>query len=236
MGFGDVVRLSGIGRDIAIANRLGARDALAMTLSAFLLKLQFRVDGVDDRDTVFHLRRVFPEWPSSRRDLPYPCASIIDAGDLQHVAHNLTPTLLEETWGQFDVMVGHTTNGKKRTVLMKESGARQEFQVDFWTDKPADRQAIAALLPSIFSPGEGRSGVIVEGPSLYYSRNMRFSLISSTYDDTAASASVNERRLRASVIGECDIVSLREAVEMPAPNICLSVKDPADPTNEESGE
>ena len=236
MAFGDIVSVSGIARSVAIPNRLGARDAMAMTLAAYLLKLEFRVAGGEDRDTVFRLRDVLPEWPDARRDLPYPCASIIDAADLEHLQHNLTPTILEETWGAYDHLVAPSQGaGKKTTVLMKESGARQEFQVDFWLDKRADRQAVDALLPSAFSPQESRSGVVIEGPSLYYDRHVRFSLLSTTYDDTGATASVNERRLRAAILGECDIVSLREATEMTVPSVCLTVVDPVDPAQESEG-
>jgi hypothetical protein len=208
---------------------------MAETLATYLLTLEFRVAGGDDRDTLFRLREVFDEWPGSRQDLPYPCASIIDAGDLERTPHNLVPTILEETWGQFDNMLDYCGPGEeKTTVLMKSSGARQEFQVDVWTDKKADRQAVAALLDSIFAVDEARSGVVLEGPELYYSRHMRFSLMSSRFDDSAATASLNERRLQTVIVGECDIVSLREAREMKPPSICLEVTDPADPTLEET--
>jgi len=235
MAIGDPIRVSNIGRGVAIPNRIGARDALAETLAVYLLQLQFRIAGGDDRDTVFRLREVFDEWPESRQDLPYPCASIIDAGEIEHVAHNLVPTILEETWGQFDELVAcNQGEGKKTTVLMKSSGARQEFQVDFWLDKKADRQAVAALLPSAFNIEESRSGIVLEGPELYYSRSMRFSLSSGgRFDDSAVTASLNERRLQTVIIGECDIVSLREAVEMKKPMICKSIVDPADPPTEE---
>lgn len=234
MAFGDIIRSSSTTRTVAIPNRLGARDAMAMTLAAYLLRLEFRIAGGDDRDTVFRLRDVFPDWPSPRTDLPYPCASIIDAGDLEHVAHNLTPTPLEETWGEYDHLVAPSQGeGLRTTVLVKESGARQEFQVDFWLDKRADRQAVDALLPSAFSPEESRSGVVIRGPSLYYDRDVMFSLLATTYDDSGVSASANERRLRASIIGECDIVSLRNAQEMVQPTICKTVIDPADLPPEE---
>lgn len=234
MAFGDIVSVSQTERGLAIPNRLGARDAMAMTLAAYLLRLEFRVAGGQDRDSVFRLRDVLPEWPSARQELPYPCASIVDAGQLEHMAHNLVPTLLEETWGVYDHMINPGQGeGLKTSVLMKESGARQEFQVDFWLDKRSDRQAVDALLPSAFSPEESRSGVVITGPSLYYDRTVRLSLMSTRYDDSGASASVNERRLRAVIIGECDIVSLRTAIQMVTPNICRSVVDPADPPEAE---
>jgi hypothetical protein len=229
MAVGDVIRLSSTNRSVAIPNRLGPRDAMAQTLAAFLLGIQFRVAGGDDRDTVFRLREVFNQWPGSRQDLPYPCASIIDQGSLVYLPHNLTPTILEETWGVFDQLVDDPPNGENNTVLMKEHGGRQDFQVDFWLDKIADRQAVAALLPSALSPEEGRDGVIVEGPELYYSRSVRFSLMGSTHDDSGATASLNERRLRTTIRAECDIVSLRMATTTKKPTICLAVTDPSDP-------
>jgi hypothetical protein len=229
MTVGDVIVRSPVNRHVtARLNRLGPRKAMGEALAAFLLGLSFRVDGADDRDQVFQLAKVRDHWPDPRKVLEYPSASIVDIPGMTVLPHNFTPTALEETWGTFDELAGFN-NTDAMTVLWKESGARCAFQVDFWAEYEAQRQAIEAAIPGHFSPEDGRSGVLVEGPELYYSRPMRFTVDTPRYDDNAATAFVQERRLRCVVTGECDIVTLRMATEQGQPRICVDIVDPNDP-------
>ena len=233
MAFGDIVQSAAIIKHpVARANTMGPRDAMARTLAAFLEGLVFRVDGGDDpQDRTFQLNPVSNQWPKPDENINYPTASIVDVPDVKLLAHNLTPTPLEETIGQFDSFIGCTTGDA--TVLWKEGEADIGFQVDVWLDNKADRQAVEALLPSAFNPGEERAGVLVEGPESYYSQNMRFVLESVNYDDSGVTAYSNERRLRCVVRSDCDIVSLRMARLMNTPKHCVDVVDPSDPPVEE---
>ncbi len=74
--------------------------------------------------------------------------------------------------------------------------------------------------------------MLIEGPELYYSRPMRFALEGHRNDDVAATAYADERRLRCTVTGECDIVSLRMATMATIPKPCVVVTDPNDPPEE----
>jgi hypothetical protein len=167
-------------------------------------------------------------WPAADEDLVYPAVSIVETAGTEQLAHALTPTPLEETIGQFDALVGWR-GAPPRTVLWKEGGATAELQADFWTDNEADRQAIEALLPAAFSPGEERSGVLVEGPPLYFSRPVRLTLLSTRSDDSLITVGRGERRLRAVVRGDCDTVSLRQARLTGTPQVVLELADPNDP-------
>jgi len=233
MTVGAVIRPSAsVLQPLALQNRLGPRQAIAQALAAYLLGLEFRVFGGEARDTVFTLREVLDHWPTPEEDLAYPCASVVEATSTAHLAHSLSPTPLEETAGLFDSMVGWS-GAPARTVLWKEGGAEVELQVDFWCDCEADRQAIEAALPAAFSPDEGRSGVVVEGPALYFDRPVGLTLLATRCDDSAVSAGRGERRLRAVVQGACDIVSLRLATWTATPQTLVEIVDPIDPPEED---
>ena len=234
MAFGDIIKPSASRRlDIAIQNRLDAVTATRKTLAAFLKSLEFRVDGGSDLDTIFSLKEVYEDWPKPDDVIAYPSASIIESSPTTHDAHNFTSSPLEETLGEFDHFIG-LQPGQNATCLWKESEALCTFQVDFWTDTKADRVAIAAHLPESFSPDSGRSGVMVEGPELYYSRPVRLTLEPSTiFDDSAATSIRGELRLRCLIRAECDIVSLRMATVMDAPRVGIDVTDPTDSPEEE---
>jgi hypothetical protein len=232
MALGDLIQPSTI--PVVKANRLGPRKAMAQALAAYLEGLWWYVDSGDDddpRDGRFQLNQISAQWIRGDRRLAYPTASIVEIGSTEQHPHNFTPSPLEETWGQFDSMIG-PSGEPGRTVLWKEAEAVATFQVDFWTDAEADRQAIEAGLAAAFSPGEDRYGILIEGPELYYSRQMRFTLQNHRNDDTGATAYAEERRLRCTVTGECDIVSLRMATMTTVPKPCVVVTDPNDPPEE----
>jgi hypothetical protein len=234
MPLGDVTRLGDsqghtaiTARPVAVQNRLGPRKAMTLAAAAFLKGLEFTVYGGESDDRLFSLNTVFEAWPSPDKELPYPCASIVDVTSTDHRAHNLTPTPLEDTWGEFDNFLP-CSGLENRSVLWKEAEAYAEFQVDFWTDVEADREAIEAALPAQFSPNDGQYGVFVEGPLLYYSRPVRLTLKTTRFDDSANTAYSSERRLRCLISAECDIVSLRTA-EVFRANTGQDVNDPNDP-------
>jgi hypothetical protein len=210
---------------------------MAEALAAYLMGINFWVHGGDDpHDYELKLRQALERWPRPEEVLLYPSVSIVDTTGTERRAHNFTPTPLEETAGAWDHLVRVPIDGEPpRTVLWKENEARAPFQVDFWTDNDADRQAIDARLDDIFSPEEGRTGVLIEASELYYSISIRFTLMGSPkYDDTGISAHTNERRLRCTIIGECDTVSLREAQWMTT-RVVDTVEDPNDPLPDEEG-
>lgn len=236
MALGSVIRPgASIPQALAIPNRVGPIDAMVQTLGAYLSSLTFRVWGGEDvKDRDFQLVGVRANWPSPDVGMVYPSASIVEPTPTSYEAHSLNATALEETWGRFDHFIGletrTTDDAAGKTCLWKEGEAVQQFQVDFWTDTEPDRQAIEAGLAAAFSPDpDGSAGVVVEGPELYYSLPIRFSLLSTKRDDSAASAGRGERRLRTVVRAECDIVSLRMATVMATPRVNVTVEDPSDP-------
>jgi len=222
---------------LATPNKIGPRKAMGQALAAYLASLTFRVDGGDDpQDREF---QIVPEaikdvWPPPDKPLLYPGVSIVETGDTKRDGVNFTPFALEETRGLFDELAGQCQvgDGLGATVLWKEDDAVVDFQVDFWTDLEPDRQAIEAGLDAAFSPGGERSGILVEGPGLYYSRPVRFTLLGAKNDDTAVTAYTSEWRLRCVVRAECDIVSLRMATTTTVTRPCVTVIDPNDPPEE----
>lgn len=201
---------------LAAIGTLDPRNAMAEVMAAFLLNTKFVRGGGKVPSTEFQLNEVNPEWPDPDEDLRYPSATIIDTGPIPYEAHNLVPTALEETWGQFDNGCFEEDPGdrEKRTVLWKTAEAVAEFQVDFWADDRATREAIAARIPSLFNPEEGRAGVVLQGEPRYFHRLVRATLVDSQRMDTPAAVYPNERRLKAVVRCEVDVVHLRAAKEL----------------------
>lgn len=178
-----------------------ARNACAEAVARYLLSATYRMWGDEDINRRYELKEVFPVWPDPSKDLPYPCASIIEAGPSDHAAHSLTPTMLE---GSRDVWC-------KGTVLWKTAELEATFQVDFWLNEDSQREAIAARLPSLFNPSEARAGVILEATERYFRSRVRATLGPEQRIDDANSTYVKERRLRYTVTCETDMVHLREA-------------------------
>lgn len=190
---------------------LDARDAAAQVIAAYLESAEWAVrDKGGGEPTKFRLNRCTFSWPDPDQRLDYPSASIDDGVDT-YEAHNLVPSALEETWHQFG----------RNTVLWKDSELVIEFQVDFWANSEAHREAFAANLPRIFNPTEIRAGVILSGHPCYYFRSVRATLVSVERINTSDSVFANERRLRTVIRAEIDSVHLRAA---PALNPQLDVQ------------
>ncbi len=184
---------------------LDQRNAMAEVLASFLRCAEFRRGGGDTpAEKPFALKRVLAEWPDPKRPIEYPSASLIDAEALPYQEHALTPTALEETWDSFE----------PGTVLWKTGEAVAVFQVDYWTTETATREAIAARLPSLFNPGEGRIGVVLFGEARYFRRPVRATLLDNRRMDNQNTVFERERRLMTMVQCEVDVVQLRKAVEL----------------------
>jgi hypothetical protein len=213
---------------VARVNRLGPRKAAALTLAAYLKKVEFFVYGGDSEDRKFKLKDVKDQWPNAKIPKVFPSASIVESGPSGYDAHSFTPIALEDTIGQYDCMIGKP-EGSNATVLFKESELDVQFQVDFRLSLQADREAIEAAISAVFNPSEERVGVLLEGPEQYYSRSFRFTLLDTDFMDAGENAYENEWRIRCVVQCEGDIVSLKLATLLPPQNPCIEVTDPNDP-------
>lgn len=211
----------------AAANVLDPTQAMAEVLSKYLECAVFRRRGGDAPDDTFRLRRVEAEWPDSSVPLDTPCASVTESTDTFHLAQ-FQPRPLEETLGVFDCMVTTPDPALPRTVLWQTAEAEVEFQVDFWTASPADRQAIAARLGYLLNPGQERTGVLLGGHPRYYDRAVRATLLSTQRMDNTESVYPNERRLKTMIRCQVDVVDLRIAVLL-TPVATVEATDPSDP-------
>ena len=189
------------------------RNAAAEILAAYLRQVIFRIDGGLAESKEFRLNDVLANWPEVEEALDYPSASI-DDGVSNYEPHNFTPTMCEETLDCFG----------KGTVLWKTSELVVDFQVDYWTNTEADRQAISAGLPRIFNPTEIRSGVLLSGHPQYFYRPARFTLMDVDRIDTAESTYDRERRLKTVVRSEIDTVHLREVTQL-RPTVVSEVQE-----------
>ncbi len=179
---------------------LDPRGAAAYALRRYLECLEFRRWGGEAPDTFFKLKKIYDEWPEPDKLLDYPAASIVDAAAVESGAHSFTPTPLEDTWHKYG----------ENTVLWKVSEAEIRFQLDFFTDDAPTREAIAALMPRIFSPANGeRTGIVLCGSDHYYGRTTRVTLLRYRRMDNPSSAYPRERRLMVELRAEIDEVDLR---------------------------
>lgn len=198
------------GRTIARRNKFDPRAAMAQVLACYLGSSEFVRWGGVERDSAFKLVGVLEEWPDPGRELVYPSASVIDAGATPFDDFSFTPMAMEETWNVF----------APDTVLWKIGEVSHTFQVDFWTDNVGDREAIAADLPGLFSPGESSSRVVLAGSPQYYDLPVRASFVDYERIDTPSSVYESERRLLARIQCDIDVVELRCASRF-APRIVL---------------
>lgn len=182
---------------------LDATNAAAEVLALYLSRLEWQTGGGTGPDDRWRLNQVFPGWPDPDQPLPYPCASI-DAEAAERDAHDLVPTMLEETCGQYG----------EGTVLWKTSEVVVEQQVDFWLTSEAERKAVMASLPAYFSPSEGRAGVLLSGHPDYYDRAVNVLLLSHDEIDTSESRFERERRIRCLFACEIEEVHLRRVVRL----------------------
>lgn len=195
-----------------------ARNACANALVCLLEETQFRRWGSEDAATFFKLEQVFANWPDAAFDVPYPAASIIEAGPSVHAAHSLTPTIIEDSFEKFC----------PGTVLWKTAELEATFQIDYWTNDEATREAIALRLPSLFNPSEARAGVILLASDRYFGATVRATLQSGERLDNPSTVYAKERRLRTTVTCEVDMLHLREAVPF-RPSVRMTVTDEGDP-------
>jgi hypothetical protein len=206
---------------VAAVSPQDPRNAAARAVRGFLECQTFSVGGYDEApDVSFRLAKVHIEWPDHHKNVTYPIASIVETpGGL--AGHNLVPTPLEETVGKFGA----------DTVLWKTSELVVDFQVDFWTNDNPTREAIAALLPVIFSPNEGQSSINVFAAPEYFSRPVRLLLLEQERFDDSEGAFSRIKRLKTTISASIEAVHLRHVTDI-APETSfdigegVSVSDP----------
>lgn len=219
MAIGDIV--GGVLAERVSRATADARNAAALALAAYLQKQQFLVYSPDGAVRTFALTEVFHEWPDPDRDLPYPCASIVEVTDATMAGHSFQATPLEDTFGRYG----------KDTVLWKVDELEVEFQLDGWFNDAPAREAFMARLPGLFAPDERTSRLLLEGPTEYFCWPVRFTLESFRRQDAPEAQFSHERRVIARVRSEVDVLELRCATLLDVATR-LDVTDPADPQEE----
>lgn len=183
-------------------------DAASVALAAYLRRARFYVPagapphGEVSRVREFALNAVSEEWPSPTNRLDYPAASIIGAGLVPYEGA-FTPSPIP---GTEDLQRG--------TVLWKVGVAAGELQVDFWSIKRIERNAIGAQVAGLFNPRESRSGLLLEAPPEYACAPIRFLLQSTETIDTPDTVYANERRFQAMVAWDCTLLEMRRYVQI----------------------
>jgi len=183
----------------AALSTMDPRTAMAWALGQVLGGAVFVRPGAEGGPPVpFALDCVFDQWPTSQQIRELPCASIVDEQETEMEAHNLVPTILEETRDQFC----------EGSVLWQDNRAATTLQVDIWAQYNETVSGVISRLPAIFNPSEVRAGILVEVPE-YYCRKVRLTLLNYRPINTAASVFENERRILCRVRAEVDSVHLR---------------------------
>lgn len=182
--------------------RIGARDACAATLRAYLMNIEFQNDhGKDLKRNKWRLNDILEGWPDSKKKLEYPSASIVPAEASDHMVQ---PEAQEESLDFFG----------QDTVLWKTSEIEVDFQVDFWTNTEADRRAVDANISRIFNPSETRNGILLAGDERFFYSIVRATLIGTEKIDDSQSSFEGERRLRTIIKCEMDVVHLRSVKQL----------------------
>lgn len=197
-GTGHVLLPGPLGR-IVQPPRIDSRSAVAEALREYLRCATFNVWGDKAPDRAFKLTRVDRQWPEPSQGLDVPLAVVLDPSSVLQDDWSLSPCPLEDTFEVFGPC----------TVLWKTAEVVATLQLDFWLANDPEREAVAALLPSLFAPEEDSWGVFVQAPDTYFCRPVRLSLMDFQRMDDAASIYPRERRLRCTVKAETDEVHLR---------------------------
>lgn len=185
--------------EVARRGFLDPKTAMGRTLRVLLERIVFVTEpGEDGLCQDFNLNQVLEAWPEPRVELSRPAGSIIAPTEPQ-TAHNFGPTMLEDTVDCFG----------NNTVLWKTSEMMIDFQVDFWVTNEVERNAIAVRLPEVFNMTESRGGILVQGPSEYFARTVRFTLQDGARPDSSESVFERERRYQTTIRGDIDVVHLR---------------------------
>lgn len=182
-----------------VVNRIDPANACRAALAQYLREAIFVRWGAKAFDESFKLNEVLEEWPDPDHAQTYPNASIVDSTATAMSGHAFTATPLEET---IDVFA-------KGTVLWKLAEADPVFQVDFWCSDIGQREAIAAHLPALFSPGEDTSRVVLTGMPEHFALPVRATLLDYQRMDTPQGVYETERRLLARIQCDIDVVELR---------------------------
>lgn len=195
------------------------RNAAARAIRGFLEFQTFVLAGICKApDVPFKLRRVNIEWPDNHEAVVYPTASIVERPGLFE-GHNFSPTPLEDTHNQFG----------EGTVLWKTAEVVVDFQVDFWTTDNPTREAIAALLPVIFSPFEDQSSIRVYSAPEYFSRPVRLMLKEMQRADNSEDAFSRIKRLSTVVTATIEAVHLRKVATL-TPTASFEIGETVDVT------
>jgi len=181
---------------------LGPRGAAAKILAAFLGCAVFVVYGGEAQNEAFSLNAVRHTWATPGEPLDYPVASILESEIT--VGGQLVPFPLEETIDRFS----------RDTVLWKSGETMLDFQVDFFLNTEAHREAVEAQLPTLFNPGEGYGGILLSGHPRYFYTPLRATLMGFELINDEGTAFNRERRIRAKIRGDIDEVQLRCAVTL----------------------
>lgn len=218
MSVGRLISVLGYDRmPLASLRRMTPRDAAATALAAYLKAAVWLIpSSVTGKDRSFRLNDVLKEWPNEHDELNQPSASITTISE-ERQPHNLTPTLLLETWEKY----------APNTVLWKTDEREITFQVDFWVTNKEERKAIESGLDEYFCPEEGRRGIMVEGPTDYWSVPVRFQLQTlrgSERNDNSDLVLGRNRTLLARIVAHIDDLQLRRAAELD-PHISMAVND-----------
>lgn len=217
MATGDVIKDEAFSYPLMTAPRTDPQNAVKQTIAAFLKKVTWTISaGTDGKATTFNLNDVLFKFPRNA-ELDYPIASVtVPTSDQQ--PHNFTPTPLEATLDRY----------AKDSVLWKTAELVADLQVDFFVNDEPSQEAIAALLPALFNPREGASGIMLRGPDTYWCLPVRASLMGDPerFGDTEEAVYAGERRLLVKVRTELDVVHLRKARRILRPNAFTDVLDP----------
>lgn len=209
---GTPILTDGLGVVLVPTDAVDPEQACSNVIGAYLRTLTFSVNNRPPESNplqptqVFQFEKVFDEWPEPDQNLPYPCASVVTAGDTMYEPHSLAPTPVEGTFGLYDV-----PEALRGTVLWKTAEAVVEFQIDLWLRDVAKREAVIARMQSAFAPEEGNRRVMLTGTPSYFNLPVRatIDLAAIRRIDVPEANYSHERRAILHVIASVDVVDLR---------------------------
>lgn len=167
---------------LTLVRETDARTALTRGLAEYLSGLAIDMPG--GRQVRFV--QVLDVWADAELPARYPAALVYSLEQGEYDASKFTPQVVQ-------VQAAEAGEGARVSALRVPSEFATNLMVETWSNDPAERMAISAMLEDAFDPTDWMSGFRLRLPH-YHGAHATFEKLSSSYEDDVDEARRGWRR------------------------------------------